>query len=261
MRSATFEWLATAVVGVALAAARGSAGPAGDPPALPHAVARDLLARSDVSTLAPASFRARLTLTPTKGDPLDLEVWRAGETKTLVRFLGRKDRGKYLLRLDDALYFLSPKAKKPVKLDPAYRVGAVSLDEMLGTRYSRDYEIVGVSLEQDGALVDLELRALGPNAPWPKVLYVVERATRRPVRAEFYARSGRKTGAVEFLEWSTAKRLRPKRLRVEDAVRKSASADVLITEVDERPVPNGLFDKDDPSERRKLEAAGRAPKE
>ena len=41
--------------------------------------------------------------------------------------------------------------------------------------------------------------------------------------------------------------------RVEDAVRASASAEVRVTELEERPVPDALFDPEDGSERRRLE--------
>ena len=238
--AALAAWLAVA------AAAAGAAEP--------HA---DLLRRSDISSLAPESFRARLLVTPASGQPQQLEVWRAGESRTLVRFLAPKDRGKYLLRLEDALYFLSPRAKNAVKLDPAYRLGAASLDEMLGTRYSRDYAIESASDAEDagGALVVLELKARNPKAPWLRVRYVVRRELQRPVRVEFRAASGKTTGSVAFVEWQEQGRLRPRRLHISDALRPKRSADVAIQEVEERSVPSGLFDLTDPSERRKLEAS------
>lgn len=251
MRSAMCEnrrRLSVAALAACLAAAVPGAGAAG-----PDA---ELLRQSDISSLAPESFRARLLVTAASGPPQQLEVWRAGESRTLVRFLAPKDRGKYLLRRDDALFFLSPRARKPVKLDPAYRLGAASLDEMLGTRYSRDYAIEGVREAEDagGALVVLELKARTPKAPWRRVRYVVRRELRRPLRVEFLAARGKTTGAVEFLEWEEKGRPRPRRLRVDDALHPKRSADVVIQEVEERPVPAGLFDLEDPSERRKLEA-------
>lgn len=217
--------------------------------------AEETLRRSDVSSLAPESFRARLTISPARGRPQHIEVWRAGESKTLVRFLDPKDRGKYLLRLEDALYFLSPRARKPVTLSPAYRLGAASLDEMLGTRYARDYAVLGATETEDagGRLVALELEARTPKAPWRRVRYVVRRDSHRPVRVEFRAPSGKTTGSVEFLEWQETPRPRPRRLRVDNALRPRDSADVAIDEVEERPAPPGLFDLEDPSARRRIE--------
>lgn len=240
---------AAAVLGAWLAAIAPLAGAAE-----PYA---ELLRQSDISSLAPESFRARLRIVPASGPPQALEVWRSGESRTLVRFLGPRDRGKYLLRLEDALFFVSPRARRAVKLDPAYRLGVASLDEMLGTRYSRDYAIQGASDRTDaaGAMVVLELEARTPRAPWRRVRYFVGGETRRPVRVEFLAASGKTTGAVEFLEWEERGRLHPRRLRVSDALRPKRSAEVVIEEVLECPVPSGLFDLEDPSERRKLEAS------
>ena len=60
----------------------------------------ELLRRSDVGAFAPSSFRARLVLKNLpQGASHEVEVWRSGEAKTLIRFLDPKERGKYLLRL------------------------------------------------------------------------------------------------------------------------------------------------------------------
>ena len=219
----------------------------------------ELLQRSDVSMLAPESFRARLAIVPAKGTPLHIEVWRAGETRTLVRFLDPEDRGKYLLKRDDALYFLAPRARSPVKLNPAYRVGAASLDEMLGTRYSRDYQVAGASESTDaaGALVSLELEARAPGAPWPRVSYVVRPTIHRPVRVVFRTASGQTTGSVDFLEWEEKGRPRPRRVRVNEKAGAKGAVEIEVEEVEARPVPPGLFDLQDPTERRKLDPPAR----
>src|SRR4051812_31592252 len=67
----------------------------------------ELLRRSDVGALAPESFRSRMRLRAGDKPPLEVEVWRKGEARTLVRLLGDKERGKYLLRLGSDLWFLA----------------------------------------------------------------------------------------------------------------------------------------------------------
>jgi hypothetical protein len=89
----------------------------------------ELLRRSDVGAFAPSAFRARLVLKNLpQGASHEVEVWRSGEGKTLIRFLDPKERGKYLLRLEGQLWLLTPGAKKPVHLSPSYRLygGATS---------------------------------------------------------------------------------------------------------------------------------------
>jgi hypothetical protein len=100
---------------------------------------------------------------------------------------------------------------------------------------------------------------VGRIARYPRVRYVVRRETHRPVRVEFRSSSGRATSSVEFLEWE-GERLRPRRLQVTDLLRPKASIAVEITEVSERAVPEALFDLDDASARRVLEA-GNPPRQ
>jgi hypothetical protein len=89
-----------------------------------------VLRESDVAAAAPASFRARLHIqAPDRPEPAEVEVWRSGETRTLVRFLAPKERGKFLLYKAGSLWFLAPGSKKPVKLPPHFRLqGSATLD-------------------------------------------------------------------------------------------------------------------------------------
>lgn len=210
----------------------------------------EVLRRSDVSTLAPDSFRASLTVT-SRGQTLGFTVWRSGESRLLVQFLNPEDKGKFLLRRDAALYFIAPRAKKPIRLNGAYRLsGAASLDEILGTRYSKEYTVVRSSA--DGNEIALHLAAIDPKAPYPLVSYIVDRASYRPTRSEFQLASGKTARIVEFLGWNGHPSLHPSRLRIIDTLNPKATADVEIVAVELQPVPADLFDLADDSGRRKL---------
>ena len=218
----------------------------------------ELLKQSDVASHSPESFRARLRITPLNDppEPMEVEVWRSGESKSLVRFLGPKERGKYLLRLDGVGWFLAPGAKKPVKVGAAHRLrGSASLDDLLGIRYGRDYVIESATETEgtDGSLVVFDLAAKAPHAPYPRVRYVVRRATHRPVRAEYLLRSGKVSSMVEFLEWEEGSRPVVHRLVLSDRLRSGLRTEVTLLELEERRIPDGLFDLKDATERKKLE--------
>jgi hypothetical protein len=220
--------------------------------------AAELLKQSDVASREPESFRARLRITALHDppEPMEVEVWRSGESKGLVRFLGPKERGKYLLRLDGVVWFLAPGAKKPVKVSAAHRLrGGASLDDLLGIRYGRDYVIEGATESEgaDGSLVVFDLAAKGPHATYPRVRYVVRRATHRPVRAEYLLKSGKTSSVVEFLEWEEGSRPVVRRLILSDRLRSGLRTEVTLLEMEERKAPDGLFELRDPTERRKLE--------
>jgi hypothetical protein len=244
---------------LALTSARAATVPAPGGPLAPGDAA-ELLKQSDVASHSPESFRARLRITPLHDppEPMEVEVWRSGESKSLVRFLGPKERGKYLLRLDGIGWFLAPGAKRPVKVGAAHRLrGSASLDDLLGIRYGRDY-VIESAMETggtDGSLVVFDLAAKAPHAPYPKVRYVVRRATHRPVRAEYLLRSGKVSSMVEFLEWEAGSRPVVHRLVLSDRLRSGLRTEVLLLEMEERKVPEGLFDLRDATERRKLEAS------
>ena len=215
----------------------------------------ELLRKTDLGALAPESFRSRMRLTAGDKPPLEVEVWRKGEARTLVRLLGAKERGKYLLRLGPVLWFLAPGAKKPVRLSPAYRVrGSATLDDVLGLHYARDYEVVSAQ-DLDGGLVALDLAARVPAALYPAVRYVVSPATLRPVRAEYRLPSGKVATIVEFAQWSTGRRPHATRLVVRDALHGGAATAVEVLEVEERTVPDGLFDLADGAARQRLEVS------
>jgi outer membrane lipoprotein-sorting protein len=225
---------------------------------LAPAAAADILKKSDVATLAPESFRARLRITAfgEQPAPMDVEVWRSGESKSLVRFLGPKEKGKFLLRLDGVVWFLAPGARKPVKVSPAHRLrGSASLDDILGTRYGRDYVIEAATETEEpgGALVVLDLAARSTRAPYPRIRYFVRRATERPVRVEHLLPSGKTSSIVEFLEWEEGSRPVVRRLVLTDRLRSGLRTEVTLLEWEERKIPDGLFDPGDPTERQKLE--------
>jgi hypothetical protein len=219
----------------------------------------DLLRRSDVGAFAPSSFRAHLTLTnPAQHEPHEIEVWRSGEGRTLIRLLDPKERGKYLLRLDGEVWFIAPGAKKPIHLSPSYRLyGGATLDEVLGLRLARAYRVDSLSREHDadGALAVLELRATSDGALFPQVRYVVREATERPVSATYRLRSGREATSVAFFNWNDRGPLYARKVIVKDLLRKGTITEVDIRDLQERAIPDGLFSLDDPSARRALENA------
>lgn len=223
---------------------------------------QELLARSDIGSFAPASFRARLVLKPPPPrESREVEVWRSGEAKTLVRFLNPKERGKYLLRLDRQLWLVAPGAREPVRISPSYRLyGGATLDDVLGARLARDYAVESASEEEEagGRVVVLELRAKAEHLLFPQVRYVVREATERPIRAEYRLLSGRPATAVEFVEWNDGRTRYARRLVVRDLLRKGAMTEVQVLDLQERSVPEGLFDLHDSSARHALDA-GMAP--
>jgi hypothetical protein len=226
-----------------------------------------LLRRSDVGGFVPVACRIRLSMQQEgvagAGDGRapavsEVELWRSGANRTLVRFLDPKERGKYLLRLGADLWFIAPGAKNPVKLSPTHRVyGAATIDVLLGMHLADNYRIAGTSSGSTpaGAVVVFDLQAKTEQQQFASVRYTVQAATERPVSALYRLRSGRDATLIEFFEWAGGARgpSHAKRILVRDLLRKGAATRIETVEFEERAVPEGLFDLKDPTARKALE--------
>ena len=218
-----------------------------------------LLKRGDIGAFGPESFRATLALTAHPGEGRHkIEVWRSGDAKTLVRMLDPKERGKFLLRLGDEMWFISPSAKQPVKLNASYRLyGGATLDEVLGVRLSDAYDIESTERQNSpagDALVVFILQARRPQQLFQQVRYVLSAATARPISATYRVRSGKDATTVNFLEWSQGTALYARKLVVRDLLREGAATEIEVLTVDPRAVPDDLFRLDDGAARKALES-------
>lgn len=224
------------------------------PPPVDEA-ARDLLRRSDVSTLTPPSFVAHLELSAAEASTAHaIDIWRSGADRLLVRFLDRGERGRYLLRRGGDLWLLTPLAKKPVKLPPSYRIyGGFTIDEILGIRLTADYRIDSVS-EAPGEPPQtvFELRATAPAAVYPRVRYVVDRRTARPVSASYALASGKVATVATFVSWSETPVLHPSRLTIRDELRKGREGTIAITSLRATAIPEAAFELDGHEARARL---------
>lgn len=233
-----------------------------------------LLAATDLFASAPPELRIELVFSSgAAGAKVPIELWRKGDQLALVRFLAPKDRGKFVIRREGSFWFLSPGAKKPVKLAPALAPsGGSALDDLLSVRPSRDYTIAAVEEVRGLVTFDLILKeAPAPAGQRPaegaatnrapsrpvRLRWVADRAKRLPVRAEFRTADDKVARLVEFKSWKSAagldsRRLQPERLVAKDVARGGQALDVEFVALEARPVDAKLFDLDDSSARAAL---------
>jgi hypothetical protein len=203
----------------------------------------ELLAASDLFARAPEAFRAELEIRPlgaTSGHRL--EIYRKGRDRELVRFLAEKERGKFLLRRDEQLYFLSPGTAQPVKLAPSHRVHGADIHDLLGLDLARDYRTEKVS--EENGVVTFDLVAQTPAAAAARLRWVVSRATRRPLRADLQTPQRRVLHVIEFKRWRDAAQGVPESLVVKDLVNGSPGPplEIRFLEFEPKAVDDALFD-------------------
>lgn len=218
-----------------------------------------LLRRGDVGAFVPGTFRARLSLSRGAEVATEVEIWRGGADRTLLRFLAEKERGKFLLRRGSDLWLLVPTASKPVRLGPSHRIyGAATIDVLFTLRLADDYRIESVEStpSAEGPLTTFELRARDNARQYAQVRYVVHAATAMPVSALYRLRSGREATLIRFREWSADRRY-ARLVEVVDLLRKGAATRIEVTAFVERAVPDGLFDLGDNTARQSLDRPDR----
>jgi hypothetical protein len=223
------------------------AAPGGATP--PTAGDRALLAAADLQRGMPAAFRCELRVEPLAGGSVaTFELWRDGDF-ALVRFRDSRQRGKAFLQRpagdsQAGTWFLAPHAR-PVRLSPAQRLAAgVSLQEILGLAYSRDYTLEDAQRQPAGRteLVTFWLRARGTGAPYPRVSYLVRADTRRPLRIEYRLASGKLARLVELAEWQPGPRLVPAVMVAKDLVTGRPPVRIRFLAVETRQPPAHLFE-------------------
>lgn len=216
---------------------------------------QEVLRRADPGRYARHPFRALLRLR--EGDNAvahEIEVWGGGGENTLVRLLGEKERGKFLLRRSDEMWLISPRTKHPTRLSPAFRLyGGATLDEILGRSHAEAYVLQDLLEEEGpkGPVLVLNLRARDERMLMARARLVVDRADWRPLQAEYRLRSGKPVTSVSFEQWDGK---RPRRLVLRDLLHDKARVTVDVLEIEERPVPAALFDLEDATARAQLEA-------
>ncbi|HSM15215.1 MAG TPA: outer membrane lipoprotein-sorting protein [Thermoanaerobaculia bacterium] len=207
---------------------------------MPASLAR-LLAASDPFARAPEQARLALVFTGVDGHRVPLEIWRRGDELSLVRFLAEKDRGKFVLRRGADVWLLTPGARKPVKMSPALAPsGGAALDQLFALRLERDYRIA--SAEEAPGTVTYGLEAKDPATEPARVVWVLDRARTLPLRIEFRAADDRVERLVEFKSWKDEKKKVPERIVAKDLLRGGPPLDVEILAVEERELPEAIFE-------------------
>jgi hypothetical protein len=200
-----------------------------------------LLTASDPFARAPEQARFALVFSSVDRKRVPLEIWRRGDELSLVRFLAEKDRGKFVLRRGTEVWLLTPGARKPVKMSPALApAGGAALDQLFALRLERDYRIA--SAEETPRTVAYRLEARDPATEPPRVLWVLDRARTLPLRIEFRDGDDRVERLVEFKSWKDEKKKVPERIVAKDLLRGGPPLDVEILAVEEREIPEAIFE-------------------
>ncbi|THF63670.1 outer membrane lipoprotein-sorting protein [Pseudothauera nasutitermitis] len=216
-------------------------------------LARELVARADEIRFPRESFQTDITVRNfSDGQPGDQRVYRVlsrGNENTIVLTMEpASERGQALLMRGRDLWIFMPSVSQPVRLSLAQRLtGQVANGDLARANFAGDYNPVLSGTEEiDGQPCHvLELTATERSVTYARVRYWVRQDDARPVKAEFYALSGRLLKTCAYLDFQEmAGRVRPTRLVMTDALKAGESSELTYADMNLRDLPERMFTRE-----------------
>ncbi len=209
-----------------------------------------LVKRADAIRFPRESFETFITVTNHSdgkpGDVREYKVMSRGNENTIVLTESpASERGQALLMRGRDLWIFMPTVSQPVRLSLSQRLtGQVANGDLARANFAGDYsaELAGTEQVDGEEAWVLDLTAAGRGVTYAKVRYWVAVADDRPLKAEFYAVSGRllKTSRYENFR-ELAGRLRPTRLVLEDALKEGDYSVLEYTTMEVKELPERMF--------------------
>ena len=169
------------------------------------------------------AFTFRVAVTAPDDDRLMLSVRVTDRTRSLVRYLEPpRSRGRSLLFIERNMWVYIPGTRQVLRISPQQRVlGGVASADVARMVYSIDYALDAVEElpEEDGERRRrLELSRRSKGAAYARIALVAAGDEARPLRATFFASSGRRHLKTMYFEGyrETLGRPRPTVLRLID---------------------------------------------
>ena len=215
--------------------------------------AREALQRADRIRFPEGGFQVDVTITTTQPgsepDERSYRILSRGNDRTLVQTTAPAiDRGQILLMREHDLWAFLPNVSQPIRLPLSQRLtGQVANGDLARANFVGDYEpkiLRKDKIDGETCLV-LQLDAIDKWVTYRRVVYWVNAANYRPLKAEFYALSGRLLKTATYQEFEMiGGQVRPTRLTIDDALRRGNRSVLDYSNMVERDLPDKVFTKD-----------------
>lgn len=234
-------------------AASSRAAQALESPIEPLPDAGELLEKADAIRFPRESFETFITVTNysggERGDVREYQVMSQGNENTIVLTQApASERGQALLMRNRDLWIYLPSVSQPVRLSLSQRLtGQVANGDLARANFAGDYTPTLAGTEElDGVQTHvLELEAVDRGVTYARVRYWVSASDHRPVRAEFYALSGRLLKSCSYENFKLlAGRERPTRLVLRDALKDDEYSLLEYQEMSVKEFPERMFTRE-----------------
>lgn len=227
---------------LALAAPAWSA-PTAAPPAI--ATAADVVARYD-DIMSPSAFVTTMTMSATREDGSTRTYVMKAQKQGFDRFRATfqepgSARGQEMLRVGDNLWSYVPNLKRAVRVASrdSFMGGDFNNGDVLRVNYTADYD-AKLLADADAAVVCAELTAKNPSVAYDKIHLCLNKATSQPVRAQYFAQSGKLLRSAVFSDVKDFGNglVRPAKVEMKNEVQTSRKSVIVwdeLKKVDEIP--------------------------
>ena len=172
----------------------------------------------------------------------------------LVRYAEpHRDTGKLVLFTASSLWFFDPASQASIRISPEQRLsGQASDGDVLTVNLTRDFtaRVVGIETLRDADHQERECWRLGmtaatPEAIYDRIEYWVERGTFRPIKAKFYADSGRLLKIAYYHKYKEQLGAsRPTEVILIDAVNPNLATTIGYSDYRFQRIPEAWFQRD-----------------
>ena len=174
--------------------------------------------------------------------------------RNLVRYLAPpRDEGKLVLLDASKMWFYDPSSKTSIRISAQQRLtGQASNGDVLTVNLAHDYaaklsgeETIKDADHQERRAWHLDLAAATGDAMYNRLEYWVEKDTYRPIKAKFYADSGRLLKIAYYRAFTEVLgAVRPTETVIIDAVDASLVTTVSASDFREQEIPDAWFQRD-----------------
>jgi outer membrane lipoprotein-sorting protein len=199
----------------------------------------DSVAKVKVTSVSPSGGKSVYTY----------EALTKGKTKTLVKTLSPlTERGNTLLIRDNDFWAFLPGVSKPIRISLQQRLtGEVSNGDIVRVNLTGNYsaKLTGKEIVDKVHCLVFSLTAINEFVTYGKVRYWVRADDYSPVKAEFYAVSGRLLKTCSFEDYrEIGGRLRPSKLVLRNPLVKGQYSIIEYEAMNAEELPERYFTKD-----------------
>lgn len=224
-------------------------GPGGGAPPAGVPDPQEIVRRADDIRNPSLGYSVDVRITSAAGRRKETSLYRVyikGRDRSFVEFLEpAHSRGMALLMAGEDSWLYLPGIGRATRIS-SYQglTGQVANGDIARLNFLEDYDALGVALEspEGRRTYRVELRARRRSATYHRVTLWVEAETCRPVRAEFFAVSGRLLKRGEYGDYrEVLGAIRPTRLTLEDATLAGARSIMEFGNFRVKDLPDKMF--------------------